>query len=77
LKPNKENLEFIFRFTPYSKVLDEALEYIDKNCIKKDIDGVFLVSTAILPEYEVSQEIKELKKGSYKSILKIIESKKK
>lgn len=76
LKPNRKNLEYIFRFTKYLDVLDEALEYIDKNCIKKDIDGVFLVSTAILPEYEVSHEIERLKNGSYKSILKVLESKK-
>lgn len=76
LKPNRKNLEYIFRFTKYLDVLDEALEYIDKNCIKKDIDGVFLVSTAILPEYEVSQEIERLKNGNYKSILKVLESKK-
>lgn len=76
LKPNRENLNYIFRYTKYLNILDEALEYIDKNCIKKDIDGVFLVSTAILPEYEVSQEIERLKSGSYKSILKILDQKK-
>jgi len=76
LKPNKKNLELIFRFTKYLDILDEALEYIDKNCIKKDIDEVFLVSTAILPENEVLQEIERLKNGSYKSILKILEPKK-
>ena len=76
LKPNRQNLEYIFRFTKYINILDEALEYIDKNCIKKDIDGLFLVSTAILPEYEISNEIERLKTGGYKSILKILESKK-
>ena len=76
LKPDRKNLELIFRFTKYLDILDEALDYIDKNCIKKDIDGVFLVSTAILPEYEVSQEIERLKSGSYKSILKVLESQK-
>ena len=76
LKPNRENLEYIFRYTDYLEILDEALEYIDKNCIKKDIDGVFLVSSAILPEYEISQEIERLKSGSYKTILKIIDSQK-
>jgi len=73
LKPNRENLEYIFRYTKYKNSLDEALEYIDKNCIKKDIDGLFLVSTAILPAYEISREIERLKEGSYKSILKILE----
>ncbi len=76
LKPNRENLDFIFRYTKYYDSLDEALEFIDKNCIKKDIDGVFLVSTTILPEYEVTNEIERLKIGSYKNILKILETKK-
>jgi len=76
LKPNRENLNYIFRFTKYFEKLDEALEFIDKNCIKKDIDDVFLVSTTILPEYEVTGEIERLKAGSYKSILKVLESKK-
>jgi len=76
LNPNRKNLNYIFRYTKYIEILDEALEYIDKNCIKKDIDGVFLVSTAILPEYEISQEIERLKNGNYKSILKVLEQKK-
>jgi len=76
LHPNRENLEYIFRFTQYLDILDEALEYIDKNCIKKDIDGLFLVSTAILPAYEISSEVERLKEGSYKSILKILEQNK-
>lgn len=75
LIPNRENLEYIFRFTNYLNLLDEALEYIDKNCIKKDVDGVFLVSTAILPEYEISQEIEKLKLGGFRTILKVLEPK--
>lgn len=73
LKPNRENLKYIFRFTQYIDILDEALEYIDKDCIKKDIDGLFLLSTAILPANEIISEAERLKEGSYKSILKILE----
>ena len=75
LKPNKENLEHIFRVTQYHSILDEALEIIHKKYITKDTDGLYLVSSAILPENEISNEKQRIKDNTYKNIINILKPK--
>jgi len=75
LKPNKENLEHIFRVTKYHEILDEALDTIHKKYITKDADGLYLVSSAILPENEVSNEKQRIKDNTYKTITNILKPK--
>ncbi len=75
LKPNRENLEYIFRMTPYHDLLDEALEIIGKKYIGQDVDGLFLVSSATLPEPEIFNESKRLRDGTHKNIISILKPK--
>lgn len=75
LKPNKSNLEQIFSLTKYSTILDGALEIIGSKYIQPDIDGLFLISSASLPENEVFSAKESLKQGAYKSILQILKPK--
>jgi hypothetical protein len=75
LKPNKENLEHIFRVTKYHSILDDALEIIHKKYITKDADGLYLVSSATLPENEISNERQRLKDNTYKNIINILSPK--
>ena len=75
LKPNKENLEHIFRVTKYHSILDEALETIHKKYITKDADGLYLVSSATLPENEISNEKQRIKDNTYKNIINILKPK--
>lgn len=75
LKPNKENLEHIFRVTRYHAILDEALETIHKKYIAKDADGLYLVSSATLPENEISNEKQRIKENTYKNIINILKPK--
>ncbi len=75
LKPNKENLEHIFRITKYHSILDEALETIHKKYITKDADGLYLVSSATLPENEISNEKQRIKDNTYKNIINILKPK--
>ncbi len=75
LKPNRENLEYIFCITKYNNILDEALDIIHRKYITKDTDGVFLVSSATLPENEISNEKQRIRDGNYKNILNIIKPK--
>ena len=75
LKPNKANLEHIFNTTKYSAILEDALNLIGSKYIQPDNDGVYLVSSATLPENEVFSEKERLKQGTYKSILPILKPK--
>ena len=75
LKPNRENLEYIFKVTPYHNLLDEALEVISKKYIQQDVDGLFLVSSATLPENEIFNEKERLNSGTYKNIISILRPK--
>lgn len=75
LKPNKANLEHIFNTTKYSAILEDALNLIGSKYIQPDSDGVYLVSSATLPENEVFSEKERLKQGTYKSILPILKPK--
>lgn len=75
LKPNQENLEHIFRVTKYHEILNDALEVIHKKYITKDTEGLFLVSSATLPENEVFNEKERIKEGSYKSIINVLKPK--
>jgi len=75
LKPNKKNLEHIFRVTKYHSILDEALETIHKKYITKDADGLYLVSSATLPENEISNEKQRIKDNTYKNIINILKPK--
>lgn len=74
LKPNKANLEHIFNTTKYSAILEDALNLIGSKYIQSDSDGVYLVSSATLPENEVFSE-KERLKGTYKSIISVLKPK--
>jgi hypothetical protein len=74
-KPHKENLKYIFIATKYYNIVDNALDIISKKFIQPDSDGVYLVSSATLPENEVFLEKERLKQGAYKSILPILKSK--
>lgn len=74
LKPNKVNLEHIFNNTKYSVILDNALNLIGSKYIQPDSEGVYLVSSATLPENEVFLE-KERLKGTYKSITSVLRPK--
>ncbi|MBD3808814.1 MAG: hypothetical protein IE880_08905, partial [Epsilonproteobacteria bacterium] len=75
LKPNKANLEHIFNTTKYFAILEDALNLIGSKYIQPDSDGVYLVSSATLPENEVFSEKERLKQGTYKSILPILKPK--
>ncbi|MFW5890713.1 MAG: hypothetical protein ACOCUI_00675, partial [bacterium] len=75
LKPNKANLEQIFNLTKYSTILDDALNLIGSRYMQPDSDGVYLISSATLPENEVFSEKERLKQGTYKSMLPILKPK--
>jgi arsenate reductase-like glutaredoxin family protein len=71
LKPDEDNLKKIFQVTLYSETLSNSLAVINKRYIQKDVDGLFLISSATLPENEIENE-KERLLNTYKSITTLL-----
>ncbi|MGC8718284.1 MAG: hypothetical protein ACP5RW_09845, partial [bacterium] len=68
--PSKDNILDIFLGTNYVDNIDEVLDYIDKNCIPRAPDGLYLISQTPLPTNEIN-DAKELVKREYEDITRL------
>ena len=68
--PSRDNILDMFLGTSFGDNIDEVLDYIDKKCIPKAPDGLYLISQTPLPIKEIN-EAKELAKREYEDITKL------